>query len=293
MNKEQQSNNIHRDYSTISPSAKSLLLMKGYTNIPFAKSAAELISYPYNYSPDFNKKDFTFWARIAHFENRYWTVDNLLRQTNPQHVLEISSGYSFRGLGWCFEQPVHFIDTDLPDLVAAKKPLIQPLIAGRPDAMKGTFELLPLNVMDTGCFDAIIERFSAGPVSIVNEGLLVYLGDEEKKQLCHTIGQVLRHRGGYWITGDIYIKQEQEDASPRHPAWEAFRKEHRLDENRFDSFEAAQVLFASCGLEVVKREALAVNELSCLDWPGVNKKEVVQLLESRPQPRESWCLKAR
>ena len=36
-------NKTNRDYNTISPSAKSLLLMKGLTNIPFAKEAAQLL----------------------------------------------------------------------------------------------------------------------------------------------------------------------------------------------------------------------------------------------------------
>lgn len=32
-----------RDFNSISPSAKSLILMKGYTNIPFARQIAEII----------------------------------------------------------------------------------------------------------------------------------------------------------------------------------------------------------------------------------------------------------
>ncbi|MDR3715026.1 MAG: hypothetical protein P4L51_19605 [Puia sp.] len=67
-----------RNYSTISPSAKSLLLMKGFTNIPFARQAAELISYPEKYIPDPDSKDFGFWARAAHFESRYLSIDQLL-----------------------------------------------------------------------------------------------------------------------------------------------------------------------------------------------------------------------
>ncbi|MDR3609431.1 MAG: hypothetical protein P4L27_02585 [Ignavibacteriaceae bacterium] len=41
-----------RNFNTISPSAKSLLLMKGLTNIPFAKEGAEFIMYPEPYSRD-------------------------------------------------------------------------------------------------------------------------------------------------------------------------------------------------------------------------------------------------
>lgn len=35
-----------QSFDTISPSAKALLLLKGHTNIPFARQAAEIISRP-------------------------------------------------------------------------------------------------------------------------------------------------------------------------------------------------------------------------------------------------------
>ncbi len=59
--------NDNRNYNTISPSAKVLLLMKGHTDIPFARQAAGLISLPETFRPDFTRKDFSFWARVAHF----------------------------------------------------------------------------------------------------------------------------------------------------------------------------------------------------------------------------------
>jgi len=285
-----------KDYTSISPTAEYLVRLKSFTNIPFAKEAAAVFinNTPWAGSTlAANADGKAFFKRLIHFENRYWTVDRLLRRTHPMHILEISSGYSFRGLGWCYEQPVHFIDTDLPDLVAAKSKLVPGLVAGRAAPMKGRFELEPLNVMDTGQFTAVINCFDEGAVSIINEGLLMYLGAEEKKQLCHTIRQVLAVRGGYWITGDIYLRPKGKDTFSQNPLVDAFRKQHRMDENMFESFEAAEQLFDSCGLEVVEREALATDELSCLDLPGVNKKEVIQLMESRPSMRESWCLKAK
>lgn len=285
-----------KDYNSISPTAEYLVRLKAFTHIPFAKEAAAVLVSRSPWSEatlaaGADRKE--FFKRLFHFENRYWTTDRLLRRTHPTHILEISSGYSFRGLGWCFEQPVHFIDTDLPDLVAAKSQLIPGLIAGREATMKGRYELLPLNVMDTDQFTAVISRFDEGPVSIINEGLLMYLGAAEKKQLLGTIRQVLTTRGGYWITGDIYLRQEAKEALSRNPLVDAFRKQHRMDENMFGSFEEAEQLFDDCGLEVVEREALALDELSCLDLPGVNKKEVIQLMESRPQARESWRLRAK
>jgi hypothetical protein len=76
MNNMEQINLTTHNFNTISPSAKSLLLMKGHTNIPFARQTAELIEYPEKYNPDFSNKGMTFWARVVHFENRYWVLTN-------------------------------------------------------------------------------------------------------------------------------------------------------------------------------------------------------------------------
>jgi len=65
---EQMINN--RDFSSISPSAKWLLLWKGYTNIPFAREAAELLEYHDKYIPDFKKRDYTFRASTTGLDNR-------------------------------------------------------------------------------------------------------------------------------------------------------------------------------------------------------------------------------
>lgn len=65
---------INRDFNTISPSAKSILLMKGYTSIPFAKETAKLISYPNDFILDYDNKDISFWGRVLHFESRYLSI---------------------------------------------------------------------------------------------------------------------------------------------------------------------------------------------------------------------------
>jgi hypothetical protein len=67
-----------RDFSSISPSAKWMILCKGHTKIPYAKEVAELLEYPNNYLPDFKKRDFTFWASTLGLERRYWSIDQLL-----------------------------------------------------------------------------------------------------------------------------------------------------------------------------------------------------------------------
>lgn len=244
----------NRDYATISPSAKVLLLMKGHTGIPFAREAARLISLPDHFVPDFERKDFGYWARVVHFESRYQQVNALLDDIHPSHILELSSGFSFRGLQLSTEQEVHFIDTDLPDLIAAKRPLLEALQAGLPET-RGKLEMQPLNALQETDFRAITDRFAPGPLTIINEGLLMYLNTEEKKQLCAIIRNILQERGGYWITADIYLKDEARFAGlqPKDEL-QQFLEAHRIDDNKFDSLEAAADFFRGEGFEI-DREA--------------------------------------
>src|ERR1700755_3068581 len=102
-----------RNYNTISPSARSLLLLKGHTPIPYAREAAALIQYPEPYEPDFSNRQPGFWLRVMHFEARYQSINSLLADLLPApiNILELSSGFSFRGLALAAERPVNYIDT--------------------------------------------------------------------------------------------------------------------------------------------------------------------------------------
>src|SRR6202012_2918290 len=112
------------------------------TTIPYAREAAALIQYPEPYEPDFSNRQPGFWLRVMHFEARYQSINSLLADLLPQpdgssaanavadsaasavpiaatpdaapqpiNILELSSGFSFRGLALAAERPVNYIDT--------------------------------------------------------------------------------------------------------------------------------------------------------------------------------------
>lgn len=251
-----------KDYSSISPSAKSLLMMKGYTQIPYAHQTARLMHGPEIFNLSFDDKDFGFWARVVHFEARYWSIDQLLKETTATNILELSSGFSLRGLDMCKKSKVHYIDTDLPEIITTKKHMIEEMDIE--DGMIGKLELLPLNALDEKAFLGITERFDNTPLTIVNEGLLMYLGIEEKKQLCASIHRVLKQRGGQWITADIYIKRptELQNVLPQSKQEAEFFEQHKIEENKFDSYEAAKTFFEDAGFEFLKEAVIDYSQLS-------------------------------
>lgn len=280
-----------RDYSTISPTAKSLLLLKGITQIPFVKEAAELMIAPQPYQPDLSNKDVSFWGRVLHFEDRYWSIDQLLADLSIKNILELSSGFSFRGLEATKQPGYHYIDTDLPEVVAIKKEFVAALSGA---SVVSALELLPLNALDEAQFEERVSRFPAGEIVIVNEGLLMYLDESEKEQLCRIIHRVLTQRGGYWITADIYVKWDHTKSGvDRGEEWNAFYAQHRIHENMFDSFEVAEAFFKKMGFEIDKEAERDRSRLTALPHLLEKLTEAqLQKMRGAGRIRSTWRLKA-
>lgn len=244
-----------RDYTSISPSARSLLLVKGHTGIPYARELAEKIAFPEKYEADCSSEDFSFLATVMHFENRYSAINQLLNDLPISNMLELASGYSFRGLQLAHERAdLHFIDTDLPEIIGIKSLFINqhnPAIR----SMNGSYELLSLNALDAGQFNAVSDLFPQGELAVINEGLLVYFTLEEKIRLCSIIHRILTDRGGCWINADIYIKPKLTltDQQCKEP-YIKFMLEHHVFDQMFESYEQAEDFFRQQGF-MLEREA--------------------------------------
>lgn len=279
---------MERDYNTISPSAKSLILMKGHTSIPFARQAAELVCQPSGFSPDYENTDAAFWGRVLHFETRYLGVNQMIEDLQVHNYLEISSGYSFRGLDLVRNKELLYLDTDLPDLIARKRQMLESLDRGN---NMGKLELLPLNALDESQFQEIASRFPRGEIAIINEGLLVYLNDEEKRRLCGIIHKVLEEHGGYWITSDIYIR-----VMPKipvdHGRMDSFYKQHHIEENKFASFDEARSFFEENGFSIDREEDIDIGQASSIKYLARSMKVPLPAENGRTgKIRTTWRLK--
>lgn len=240
--------------------------MKGHTTIPFAREAAELLEYPKEYVPDFKKKDYTFWASTMGLERRYRSIDQLLNDLAIKNIMELSSGYSFRGLEYARQKGVHFIDTDLPDLIAVKKDFVRSL-KKEDSSFEGVLELLPLNVLDESSFHEITGHFPEGEVAIVNEGLLGYLTRQEKEKLCTVIHDILLERGGYWITADICLKNKEQRLGLKYSdEIKEFNENQDTEGKSFESTEEAQMFFKEMGFVIDKVSDLKYSEMSSFKY---------------------------
>jgi hypothetical protein len=304
--------NENRDFNTISPSAEFLIRLKAYTTIPFAKEAAALLVKGPAAETVINPETYKqfFFRLMIHFETRYRTIDNILSRLEADtlfrlnqrnrvplsggNFLEISSGYSFRGLHMCFDKKVNFIDTDLPELIIEKRSVVAELIKNTDRELKGKLELEPLNTLNEDDFMRVINKFPEGPVTIINEGLLPYLNHEEKSKLCSIIHHALEKRGGYWITGDIYSKEISEwDQSNMPDEAKQWRDTHRTEENKFDDFKQAEEFFQHLGFDILYSESKAIDQLSCTLLMGDKKEEVIEKLKNATPDRQTWCLQVK
>jgi O-methyltransferase involved in polyketide biosynthesis len=255
---------VTRDFSTISQSARWLLMIKARTTLPFAREAAELVFgadavAAVEPSPDAD-------VRRHHFEQRARSLDAMLDEVAAERVIELAAGFSFRGLDRAIRGRVSYLDTDLPAVAEPKAELVASLA---PAALSGTLRVQALDALDRAAFAAAVDSLPPGPIAVVHEGLLMYLDDAEKAQLATTIRACLRDRGGVWITADVYVRG---GALPsRSPVVAQFLIDHDVERRKFADWAAADEFFTGHGFRIERKLA-----------PSTNAQ----------RPRETWMMTA-
>jgi O-methyltransferase involved in polyketide biosynthesis len=233
-----------RDFSTISPSARALLLVKAQTSVPYAREAAELLfgAEAIAKAREEAASNPATAGRQKHFELRARSIDEALAARGATRVLELAAGLSFRGLAMAQREGVVYVDSDLPELAATKADVVARL---HPAPLAGVLRVCALNALDTDAFRAAVAEIPAGPLAIVHEGLLMYLSAEEKARLAANVRETLVARGGAWITADIYVRTNARVA--RDEKTQRFVDQHNVEENKFASFADAAAFFAAQG----------------------------------------------
>ena len=282
---------MDKDFTSVSPSAWLLLLMKAETTIPYAREAVKWLPQPENVLHLSKEKDLMYWARVLHFEERYQSISHLLDDIKPHNILELSSGFNFRGLDITERNNnLHYIDTDLPGVVSVKRTIVDKL---RPSKNKlSNYELMPLNVLDIDAFKNITRKFEDSPVTVVNEGLLMYLNRAEKETLCRNIRETLGLHGGNWITADIYFRHPMEETKQPGDSFDEFLDKHRVWENMFIDEADARQFFEVMGFTIDLIHEPAFQTLTSYpQFISFLSEEQRSGMNKMPKLRETWRLK--
>ena len=162
----------------VTDTAKELITFKAATTtIPYAKEIAKYFSIdnPLN-------SDFGFWASVLHFEMRYLSLDFFLEKSVSSAVLELSAGYSLRGLEYTSKNPDRiYFDTDLRTVMNEKMEMLKRLNIPVP----GNFKFQESDVLNPG---SILTKDQ--DLLIINEGLLMYFDREKQSQILKNIHSV-------------------------------------------------------------------------------------------------------
>lgn len=228
--------------------------MRAQRDLPFARMAAELLLGSDGVTAATARLSAIDGAELRNrrFEERYRSIDTLLAEAGATRVLEIASGLSFRGLALAQREAVFYVDTDLPAMAESKTRLVPALDAG---PLVGELRVRALDALDPVAFRAAVAELPPGAIAIVNEGLLMYLDPEEKRQLATNIRDALVARGGVWITADIYLRGVRDPRIGQDVRLREFLVAHRVEEQKFDSWVAAEAFFTEAGFTIQRRHA--------------------------------------
>src|SRR5215510_5889155 len=113
--------------SLISVTAKVAAYFRQFSDIPFAAEVAARIGADDAFNQilrehGLERDKLTFYAPM--FEARYKSISQLIGKSGCSQVLELACGYSLRGLDLTQRGAVRYLETDLPDVVATKRTLL-------------------------------------------------------------------------------------------------------------------------------------------------------------------------
>lgn len=97
---------------------------------------------------------------------------------------------------------IAFVESDLPEMLHQKQQLVHRLIGNR-----SNLHFLEINATHHLNSRLLNSYFQPDkPVTLLCEGLLMYLTFIEKQQVCTNVREILQTFGGVWITSDFTTK---------------------------------------------------------------------------------------
>ena len=207
------------DPARISVTAKVSAYYRKFSDIAFAAEVATLIGADDAFAeivrehalePD----KLTFYAPM--FEARYKSITQLIGESGATQVLELASGYSLRGLDLTQSSALHYVETDLPDVVATKLNLLDDVRRQHEIAPSPLHAVTVADVLDFEPLRTAAAGFDHGrPLVILCEGLVGYLTREETERLASNVRALLgEFGGGWWICPDFAFKTEMGSLPP-------------------------------------------------------------------------------
>jgi O-methyltransferase involved in polyketide biosynthesis len=255
---------VTSDPARISVTAKLSAYYRKFSDIAFAAEVASLIGADEAFAalvrehalePD----KLAFYAPM--FEARYKSITHLITACGATQVLELACGYSLRGLDLTQNSTLHYVETDLPDVIATKRQLLDDIRRRHDLAPRPLHTVTPADALDLTQLQAAAAAFDrARPLVILCEGLVGYLTKQETTRLTINVHTLLRDfTRGWWIVPDFTFKSELQNLPPeRLRLREAVTglTERQLDASAFEDAEDLSSFLRTHGFEAQVRSQI-------------------------------------
>jgi methyltransferase (TIGR00027 family) len=208
---------VPADPARISVTAKLAAYYRQFSDIAFAKEVATWIGANDAFERilrdhGLDRDQLVFYAPM--FEARYKSITRALLASGAAQVLELASGYSLRGLELAQSGSIHYVETDLPEVVATKQRLLDDVRQQHAIAPSPRHVVTVADALDLVQLRAAAAAFDPDqPTMILCEGLVGYLSREETERLAANIRELLGD-GGSWICPDFSFKAELRNLPP-------------------------------------------------------------------------------
>ena len=273
------------NFDKISPTALLVAYARQFSDIPYAKEIAELTNAEATVNQFVSKGQQQPISVAALIEARYKTIEQVRTQFKATQILELASGLLPRGMLLSQNPEITYIESDLPEMVQRKQQLVQQLIGER-----FNLHFLVFNATDSLNCLSLNDYFQPDkPITILCEGLLMYLTFAEKQQVFANVRELLQTYGGVWITSDFTTKggssQLQQSVSGLRQLNQKIGSStgRTLPENEFDDLDHAKQFAQKQGFRVEEFNMLdVIDQLRCLSALGIERDFAKVLLTVTP-----------
>jgi O-methyltransferase involved in polyketide biosynthesis len=271
-------------FDLISPTALTAAYNRQFSNIPYAFELAQLVDAKTVLKQP--SGDYLLKIVVPLLEVRYKAAKHLIARFSHTQIIELASGLLPRGLEMSERPNITFVESDLPAMIDLKKQLVTQLVEERSNLH---FEAINATIRPSQFPSHADYLRDSEKVTILCEGLLMYLTFPEKERVCANVREVLWHYGGVWITPDLNTKEQwhrmQETNSEVGGMFQTVSDftGRSLIDNSFNDMEHARQFFREQGFGVEEHKMIEImgeGEVSCKEQLGLDPNFVKYLLST-------------
>lgn len=278
------SNSSASDFDKISPTALAVAYVRQFSGIAYTKEIVELTraeEIAKQFQSQGQQQSVVVAALI---EARYKAIEQVRAQFKNTQILELASGLLPRGMILSEDPGVIFIESDLPEMIQQKQKLAKHIVGER-----SNLRFLAINAAEILNVDILSSYLQADkPVTVLCEGLLMYLTFPEKQQVFANVREVLQTYSGVWITSDFTTKNAKQKLQNDSAVQQSYQKISsstggRLADNNFEDLDHAKQFAIEQGFQVETFSMLdVVNQLESVSTLKINLDHVRELLAATP-----------